>query len=432
MQVWRCSAAPKCQEVTAAVIYVGIDLGKRQHAVCFLDEAGQPLAKPLRVAHTGRGLRQVQAQLARLPGPHQVVMEASGAHWMGIARKLRAAGVTVHVVNPLQTAGLRKVGIRKTKSDTKDALVIADLARIGRARPSYVPDDHLLELRELERFRWHLADQLGDAKRHVLGVLDKVFPEFAEHLGDPFGATGRALLDRCASAIEFAALDLGDLEGWMRQASRNQLGRQRAEALHAAAQDSLGVDCLSAAARVELQALLAQITLLEGQIATLDAELDSRKQALPEYLLSVPGMAGLLAVTVLAELGDVQRFDNVKQVVAFAGLDASVFDSGDFHGTRQHISKRGSPHLRRALYLAALSAIRSDADLAAYFHRKQAEGKAFRVALIAVARKLLARIYVVLRDQRPYAPPSPTQRVHSPTLDDGPLISDLNTSLTSP
>jgi transposase len=431
VQVGRCSAAPIRQEVTAAVIYVGIDLGKRQHAVCFLNEAGQPVAKPMRVPHTGRGLRQLHAQLAGLGGPHQVIMEASGAHWMGIARKLRAAGVTVHIVNPIQTAGLRKVGIRKTKSDTKDALVVADLARMGRARPSYVPDDQLLELRELERFRWHLADQLGDAKRHVLGVLDKVFPEFADQLGDPFGATGRALLNRCASAIEFAALELGDLEGWIRQASRRQLGRERAEALHAAAQDSLGLDCLGTAARVELQALLAQIKLLEQQIATLDAELAGRMQALPGYLFSVPGMAGLLAVTVSAELGEVQRFDNVKQVVAFAGLDASVFESGDFHATRQHISKRGSPHLRRALYLAALSAIRSDAELAAYFQRKQAEGKAFRVALIAVARKLLARIYVVLRDQRPYAPPPAAHRVSTPAVD-LPVPSDLETSLTSP
>lgn len=395
------------------MIYVGVDLGKRKHAVCFMDEAGQAVARPLRMTHTGAGLRLLQAQLDGLPGPKQIIMEASGAHWMGIARRLRRAGLPVQIVNPLQTAGLRKVGIRKTKSDAKDALVIADLARMGRARPSYVPDDRVLELRELERFRWHLADQLGDAKRHVLGLLDKVFPEFAEHLGDPFGATGRALLNRCASAIEFAALELGDLESWIRQASRQQLGRQRAEALHAAAQDSLGLDCLGTAARLELQALLAQIALLEQQIATLDAELDRRLAEMPGHLLSVPGMAGLLAVTVLAELGDVQRFDNVKQVVAFAGLDASVFDSGEFHGTRQHISKRGSPHLRRALYLAALTAVRSDPELMAYFQHKQAEGKAFRVALVAVARKLLARIYVVLRDQRPYAPTRPSSISHT-------------------
>ena len=387
------------------MIFVGVDVGKRSHAVCFMDASGQQIARPLRVPHTGAGLRQVQARLHGLTGPTHVIMEASGAHWMGLARRMRAEGLAVQVVNPLQTAGLRKVGIRKTKSDAKDALVVADLARIGRARPSHVPNDQLLELRELERFRWQLADQLGDAKRRVLSVLDKVFPEFAEQIGDPFGATGRELLSRCASAVEFAAVDLGELETWIRTASRHQLGRQRAEAIQAAAHDSLGLDCLGTAARLELNALLAQISLLEQQIATADAELDVRVTALATHLLSVPGVRGLLAATILAELGDVRRFDRVEQVVAFAGLDASVFDSGEFHGTRQHISKRGSPHLRRALYLAAFNATKTDPELAAYFKRKRAEGKPFRVALVALSRKLLTRVYVVLRDARPYQPP---------------------------
>ena len=111
------------------MIFVGVDVGKRSHAVCFMDAAGQQVARPLRVPHTGAGLRQVQARLHGLHGPTQVIMEASGAHWMGLARRMRAEGLAVQVVNPLQTAGLRKVGIRKTKSDAKDALVVADLAR---------------------------------------------------------------------------------------------------------------------------------------------------------------------------------------------------------------------------------------------------------------------------------------------------------------
>jgi transposase len=90
-------------------------------------------------------------------------------------------------------------------------------------------------------------------------------------------------------------------------------------------------------------------------------------------------------------------------------LDASVFESGDFKGTRQHISKRGSPYLRRALYVAAFKAIQVDPELAAYFHRKQAHGRPYRVAMVATNRKLLARWYAVARAQRPYttAPPDP-------------------------
>jgi transposase len=127
-----------------------------------------------------------------------------------------------------------------------------------------------------------------------------------------------------------------------------------------------------------------------------------------EYLLSVPGMRGALIATVVAEVGDVERFDRLEQVIAYAGLDASVFESGEFKGTRQHISKRGSPYLRRALYLAAFKAIQVDAELAAYFQRKRAQGKPYRVAMVAVSRKLLARWYSVARSHRAYAPAQPT------------------------
>jgi transposase len=397
------------------MIFVGVDLGKQQHAVCVLDADGREVARPLRVPHTGAGVRRLEEHLARLPGPQQVVMEASGAHWLGLDRRLRADGLAVQVVNPLQTAGLRKTGIRKTKTDASDAKLVAELARIGRARPSYVPDDAVLELRELVRFRWHLADQLGDAKRRMLAVLEKVFPEFAQQLSDPFGATGRDLLGRCAGAAEFAALELGDLEARIRRASRHQLGRAKAEALRAAAADSLGVGCLEGVARLQIRALLAQLRLLERQIARADAVLERRVARRAPHLLTVPGVRGLLAATLLAELGDVGRFGRVEQVVAFAGLDASVFESGDFQGTRQHISKRGSPHLRRALYLAAFKAVETDPELAAYMRRKQAEGKAYRVALVAVSRKLLARVYRVLRDGRPYRPASPVAETALPS-----------------
>jgi transposase len=390
------------------MIFVGLDLGKRAHAVCFLGADGREVARPLRVPHTGAGVRRLEEQLTRLPGPARVVMEASGAHWLGLDRRLRADGLAVQVVNPLQTAGWRRSGIRKTKTDRKDARVVAELARAGRARSSYVPDDAVLELRELTRFRWHLADQLGDAKRRVLAVLDKVFPEFAEQFSDPFGATGRELLGRCAGAAAFAALDLSDLAARIHRASRHQLGRARAEALRAAAADSLGLGCLERAARLQIRALLAQLRLLERQIAAADALLERHVARAAPHLLTVPGVRGLLAATVLAELGDVGRFERVEQVVAFAGLDASVFESGDFRGTRQHISKRGSSHLRRALYLAAFKAIETDAELAAYMRRKQAEGKPYRVALVAVSRKLLARVYRVLRDGRPYRPSAAT------------------------
>jgi transposase len=120
---------------------------------------------------------------------------------------------------------------------------------------------------------------------------------------------------------------------------------------------------------------------------------------------SIPGIGPVLAATILAEIGDITRFPRLAALVAYAGLDPSVVASGDFQGQRQHLSKRGSPHLRRALYLAAHNAQHHNPDLAAYMLRKLGQGKPYAAALIALAHRLLARIFVILKQGRAYQVP---------------------------
>jgi transposase len=156
---------------------------------------------------------------------------------------------------------------------------------------------------------------------------------------------------------------------------------------------------------MQVCALLEQLTLFEREIRETDAAIANLLTDAPQHhLTSIPGLGSVLAATILAEIGDVHRFPRLEALVAYAGIDPSVFESGQFHARRQHISKRGSPHLRRALFLAAHSAQMRNPDLHAYLERKLAQGKPYKAALIAVAHKLLARIYVVLREGRPYEP----------------------------
>src|SRR5262245_27037159 len=247
------------------MIAVGIDVGKRAHEACFLDQAGREVGKGLRFANTAAGVGELQERLQSLDEPVTIALEASGHYWLGIQRRLVARGYAVQVINPLQTDAWRTAGIRRTKTDRRDAFILADLVRIGRARPNYVPDDAILQLRELTRFRWSLADQIGDAKRRLLTVLDRVFPVFAAQFSDPFGASARELLDRAASAADFAALDLAEVTATLERASRHRLGAAKAEALHRSARDSLGLAALGPSAQLEVRSLLAQLALLEQQ-----------------------------------------------------------------------------------------------------------------------------------------------------------------------
>jgi transposase len=386
------------------MIAVGIDVGKRTHEACFLDADGRQIGRSLRFASSVAGARLLDQRLQELAQPVAIALEASGRYWMGLQRHLVQCGQSVQVINPLQVDAFRDTAIRKTKTDRRDAFVLADLVRIGRARPNYVPDDLILELRDLTRFRWGLVDQLGDAKRRVLAVLDRVFPEFADQFQDPFGASAKALLTRAATAADFAAIDLGELTTLLERVSRKRFGADKAAALHRAAQDSLGLAALGRAARLELDHLLAQIALLEMQIEETDAAVAELLARTDQPLTTIPGVGPVLAATILAEIGDIQRFARPQALNAYAGIDPAVFQSGAFTGTRQAISKRGSPYLRRALYLAALNASKHDTELAAFFSAKLDAGKAYKVAVVATARKLLARIYIVLKEGRAYEP----------------------------
>jgi transposase len=384
------------------MIAVGIDIGKRQHEACFMDEAGRELRPSLRFSHKQAGLRLLQERLAALPEPASVAMEASGHYWLGLERCLRQSGIPVQVVNPMQVHAFRETGIRRTKTDRRDAWVLADLLRIGRTRPNYVPDDIILQLRQLTRFRWGLVDQIGAAKHRVLTVLDQVFPEFAEQFSDPFGASARELLAHGASAADFAAIDLDELTTLLERASRKRLGRDQAERISQSAHTSMGVPALSAVARLEVGALLAQIELLKAQVVEVEDACAALLRELDQRLTTIPGIGPVLAASILAEIGDITRFPRLEALVAYAGIDPSVFESGAFTGTRQHISKRGSPYLRRALYLATHTAQQHNPDLAAYLQRKLREGKSYRSALVATSHKLLARMYVVLKEGRPF------------------------------
>ena len=384
------------------MITVGIDVAKRQHEACFLDADGRTVGTGRRFRNTRAGVRALLDDLQRIQEPATIGLEATGHYWLALHDELVRAGYPVQVLNPLQTHAYRQTTIRKTKTDRKDAWLIADVVRIGRGRAAYVPDETILQLRELTRFRWGLVDQIGDAKRRALSVLDRVFPEYETVFKDPFITSSRALLRRAASAAEFADVDLSELTAVLKRASRGQLGQTRAEALQASARASLGITRLGPVAGFELRVLLDQIAFLEQQVAAVEREVEERMAEVEQHLTDIKGIGPVLAASLLAEIGDVQRFARFESLVGYAGIDPTEFASGTFRATETHMSKRGSPHLRRALWLAAVSASQSNPDLLSYLERRLAEGKPWGTAMGAVARKLLSRVYVVLKENRPY------------------------------
>jgi transposase len=388
-------------------VYVGIDVAKRQHRIAVVDASGDPLHKPFSITNDYAGMNALLEHLSSWSEGVEIGLEATGHYWLALYEHLTKAGYKVHVLNPLQVHAYQRSGIRKRKTDTVDATWIADFVRIGGARHTTDPTTMpvYMQLRQLSRFRFSLVEQIGDAKRRILSLLDRVFPEYESLFSSVFIHSSRQLLVEATTAQEFADFDLDELTRLLHTSSRGRLGREQAQTLQQTARRSIGITFLADASRIQMGCLVAQLDFLSQQVAQVDTALAELVAALPnQYLMTIPGIGPVTAAAILGEIGDIARFDSLKQVVAYAGIDPAVYQSGQFEAHQTRMSKRGSPYLRHALWLAASQARIYDPELKTYYQKRRAEGKAHGTVTGAICRKLLARIFVVLRDQRPYEP----------------------------
>lgn len=382
--------------------HIGIDVAKGHHDALGLNDAGQIVLPAFRFSNTRPGADQLIARLETLGGEVRLAMESTGHYWIALYEYLTDHGYQVTVFNPLQIRAYRQVGIRKTKTDRIDSYYIADFLRVRAREAVIVPACSRRQLRHLARFRFGLIDRNSSLRRRAHMVLDQVFPEYPSLFARPFDTTSRALLRQAVTIEEFLAWPVTELAATIRQASRGRLGSEKAHSIHAAAQSSLGVRSLNQVAKLEMGWLLQQMDLLDQQVATVDETLSVILASEQQYLTTIPGISTVLAAAILGEIGDIHRFPSLKPLIAFAGLDPTVYQSGHFQAMRTTLSKRGSPYLRRAIWLAATTARLHNPDLAAFYQRKRAQGKHHNTAMAAVCHRLLARIYVILKEQRPF------------------------------
>lgn len=384
------------------MFYCGIDIAKKKHDAVILADDGNTQGKPLTITNTASGFEELISRLQSVDQNVLIGLEATGHYWLALFEALSNAGFKIVVLNPLQIAAYRRSGIRKVKNDRKDAWWIADYLRIANLSPTDKQLPLLMKLRELTRFRYALMDQVGDLKRKVLSILDRVFPEYDTIFSDVFIKSSRALLKEAVSAQEIANFDLSELATILRTNSQGRFGQEKASQLQDLAKQSVGIGFLTDAVYLEMQCLLEQLDLLLSQIKLLENSIDKMMDQIPQFITSIPGIGKVTGSAILAEIGDINRFESSEKLVAFAGIDPTVYETGQFVAKKTRMSKRGSPHLRYALWQAASMAIQYDPELKAYYQSKRAEGKHHGTALGAVCNKLISRIFIILKEQRPY------------------------------
>ena len=384
--------------------YVGIDVAKYRHCAAVID-AGEWKLEDFEFANDEEGFAALLAVLEEIdasPGEASVCLEATGHYGINLVAFLQEAGYEVHEVNPLLTNSWRKTqSLRKVKNDAIDAKALATWLSSGNPAQLKGPVEKRDDLRLLVRFRTSLTKIIGDAKRRATAVIDRVFPEYHRFFYDMYGKASMAVLSRFPSAAALSRARVDVVERVLVGAAGARFTRADAIALKELARTSVGR--ANETLEFQIAQLLDQIRFTLSQIEAIDARIKSMIAG--SLITTIPGIGHVCGAAILAEIGDISRFESPGKLVAFAGCDPTVFASGQFQSTSAHLSKRGSKYLRQHLWLAADRARMYDPVIGAYYAKKRAEGKCHKVAISACVRKLCAIIFSVLTRQEAYVCP---------------------------
>jgi transposase len=392
--------------------FCGIDVAKNKHVACVIDRDGKLIVRSQSFTNDAEGFQCILDRLKEVGGPTKVAiaMEATGHYWYSLHDFLIRQRYDVAVLNPIQTAKQVTKGIRKSQTDKIDAHHIAVLLKNGEQRPALIPGELGMTCRQLTRLHHSMVRQASRIKQLLWAKLHPVWPEYEDLFATPFCKTGRTLLNTAPTPQDLLVLSPEELNDLIRKTSRGKYGVIQADKVRQAAQNSVGTHRGIAAARASIRLLLAQLDALKPIREQLHGEIETLAARLPDYLMTLPGASPLNIVSLFGETDPFEAFTSPSKLIAFAGLDLVVSQSGEYKATRRHISKRGSPFLRHTLWAMAHRACYQEGDLRDYWLRRKGQGLKHLAAVTAVAVKLCPVVWRIMTDRRNYLPQRPVTK----------------------
>ena len=391
------------------MIYVGIDVAKNKHDCCILDSDRSVLCDSFTFNNNRKGFLTLLCAIQEaLHGSGlsnaKTGLEATGHYGENLVAFLRSSGVEPVVFNPLQVNLFRKSqSLRKTKTDKVDAKCIAQLLMSAESNPVSI-SYQIQELKTLTRYRSRLVSQRSKLKQSISRLVDILFPELPSVCSSATQASIKALLLEFPSASQIAHCRIDRLTNLLSAASKGRYRQQKALEIKQLAQQSIGRD--SPATEFELQLSLKQLDFLLTQINELEKTIREIIIATKTPLLTVPGIGPTLAAIILAEIGDIHRFSSPDNLLAFAGMDPSTYQSGNFTANHTPMVKHGSTYLRWALMQAARLAAVHNKTFRDYLYSKRAQGKHYYVALVHTSKKLVRVIFRILNTNEAFDYPA--------------------------
>ena len=386
------------------MIYVGIDVAKDKHDCFAMNSDGEILIEKLTITNNLDGFETLYNSLMNFSNSLdniKVGLEATGHYSNNILNFLTEKGFNIYLINPLQTnLYVKGQSLRKTKTDKLDAHVIATMLVSDNLKP-YIPVSyHISELKSLTRHRFRLVKENSKFKTSLVRLVDIVFPELPKIVSSVAQKSCLALLYELPSAKDIAECNLTHLTHLLSDNSNKKFDREKALQIRDLARNSIGLNSNSVS--FELKQTISIIQFIQEQLDDVEKRIKEILKEINSPILTIPGISFKTAGSILAEIGDISRFDSPAKLLAFAGLDPSMYQSGKFFSTHSVMVKRGSKYLRFALMTAARMVCLNDATFCTFKDRKMAEGKHYMVTMGHVAKKLVRVIYYLLKTNNIY------------------------------
>lgn len=389
---------------------IGIDVAKDVHEACILNDKGEQIGKYIRIKNFKSSIEKfrqlIESTASELDLIPRIGMEATGIYWYTIYCEL-SKYYEIHLFNPSQVRGFAAVNVRGVKTDKIDAKTIAGMLRFGEAPKTCYGDKVRLELKEYCRFRFKLISLMANLKKRLIRNIHLIFSGYDQLFSSIFIKTSIAILNEAPRPSDMLEMGEEKLYELMRKTSRNHFSPEKARELLEMAKDSISLDFIEEALLFEVESLLKLIEYLEGQIKKVETRILAAWETVKDkhYLQTIPGVSDLMAAMIWAEIGDIENFNHPDQIVAFAGYDPKVKESGN----KKVIlgpNKRGSRVLRWVLGRAVVQAKMFNPVIEQYFKKKISEGKHYNTALCAAAKKLIRIIWSVEKNKRAFQIPT--------------------------
>lgn len=399
----------KINQVTEKTLVIGIDIAKRTHYACAVDERGRVLQKSFPFSQSREGFDAFYERLLVLRAAHEksevlVGFEPTGHYWMNLAAYLSAHGIPFVMVNPHHVNRSKELDDNlQTKNDQKDALVIARLLRDGRFSYPRILEGVEAELRNGATLRSKIQEDLNAIQNRIIRWIDRFFPEFMVVFKD-FGKMAYAALEMTPLPCDFQGKTPEELLFLYRQVEGMKSPQlPKAKQLVEAAQHSIGLTEGLVMARIEIATLLTQYKLMQSQLDTLTEQLTDLAKEMTdyEYLNSVPGISNVTIVELLSEVGSLTQYEHPRQLIKLAGLTLRENSSGQHKGQKR-ISKRGRRKLRALLFRVMIPLLRHNEafkKLHEYYTTRTTNPLRKKQSIVVLCGKLLKILHTLCKKQ---------------------------------